>query len=41
MNDSYETQVVASDGEYPLSGTMLLGGHRLLIDYQAKTVDLT
>lgn len=24
---SYETQIVANDGEYPLLGTMLLNGH--------------
>ena len=38
---SYETQIVANDGEYPLLGTILLDGHRLEIDYQAKTVELT
>jgi predicted aspartyl protease len=38
---SYETQIVANDGEYPLLGTMLLEGHHLNIDYQAKTVELT
>jgi predicted aspartyl protease len=37
----YETQIVANDGEYPLLGTMLLDGHRLNIDYEAKTVELT
>jgi hypothetical protein len=37
----YKTQVVANDGKYPLLGTMLLDGHRLDIDYQAKTVELT
>jgi clan AA aspartic protease len=37
----YETQIVAKDGEYPLLGTMLLDNHRLEIDYEAKTVDLT
>jgi hypothetical protein len=25
---TYETQLAASDGEYPLLGTMLLNGHR-------------
>jgi hypothetical protein len=34
-------QIVASDGEYPLLGTMLLAGHRLDIDYESKTVELT
>ena len=37
---TYETQVIASDGEYALLGTMLLDGHRLTIDYAAKTVEL-
>jgi clan AA aspartic protease len=38
---TYETQIAASDGEYPLLGTMLLDGHRLDINYAAKTVELT
>ena len=38
---SYETQIVANDGRYALLGTMLLEGHRLDIDYDAKTVELT
>ena len=38
---SYETQVIANDGEYPLLGTMLLSGHKLEIDYEAKTVIVT
>ena len=37
---TYETQIAASDGEYPLLGTMLLDGHRLEIDYRAKTAEL-
>jgi predicted aspartyl protease len=37
---TYETQVAASDGEYPLLGTML-EDHRLNIDYAAETVELT
>ena len=41
FNNSYETQIVASDGEYPLLGTILLDGRRLDIDYKAKTVELT
>jgi len=41
FGNSYETQIVANDGEYPLLGTMLLDGHRLNIDYQTKTVELT
>ena len=38
---SYQTQVVGNDGQYPLLGTMLLDGHRLDIDYDAKTVEVT
>jgi clan AA aspartic protease len=41
FGSTYETQIVGSDGEYPLLGTMLLDGHRLDIDYAAKTVELT
>lgn len=41
FGNSYETQIVANDGAYPLLGTMLLAGHCLEIDYQAKTVELT
>jgi clan AA aspartic protease len=41
FGNTYETQVAASDGEYPLLGTMLLDGHRLEINYAAKTVELT
>ncbi len=33
FGNSYETQIVANDGEYPLLGTILLDGHRLNIDY--------
>jgi len=39
--NSFQTQVAAGNGEYPLLGTMLLEGHRLTIDYPAKTVELT
>jgi hypothetical protein len=38
---TYQTQVVASDGAYPLLGTLLLSSRRLAIDYTAKTVELT
>jgi clan AA aspartic protease len=38
---TYETQIAASDGEYPLLGTMLLDGRRLDIDYAGRTVQLT
>ena len=41
FGSSYETQIIANDGEYPLLGTMLLDGRRLNIDYEAKTVELT
>jgi clan AA aspartic protease len=41
FGNTYETQVAASDGEYALLGTMLLDGHRLDINYAAKTVELT
>ena len=41
FSNSYETQIVASDEEYPLLGTMLLDGHRLEIDYKARTVEIT
>jgi clan AA aspartic protease len=40
FSQSFETQIIAGDGEYSLLGTMLLDGHRLDIDYQAKTVEL-
>ena len=38
---TYETQIVANDGEYPLLGTMLLSGRKLEIDYDAGTVEVT
>lgn len=41
FGDSYETQIAASNGEYPLLGTMLLDRHRLVIDYEAKTIELS
>ncbi len=37
----YQTQVVAGDAAYPLLGTQLLAGRRLLIDYPAGTVEVT
>lgn len=37
---TYRTQVVAGDAAYPLLGTQLLNGHRLVIDYAAGTVEL-
>lgn len=36
----YRTQVVASDGAFPLLGTMLLADRKLTIDYGAKSVAL-
>ena len=41
FGNTYETQIVASDGKYPLLGTQLLDGHRLDINYLTKTVELT
>ena len=38
---SYETHIAANEGEYPLRGTMLWDGHRLDIDFRARTVELT
>lgn len=35
---TYETQIIANDGEYPLLGTTLLSGRKLEIDYVAKMV---
>lgn len=40
FDKTYETQIAASDGEYPLLGTMLLDGRRLEINYADKTVSL-
>jgi predicted aspartyl protease len=41
FGNTYETQIVASEGKYPLLGTILLDSHRLEIDYKAKTLELT
>jgi predicted aspartyl protease len=38
---TYRTQAVATDGAYPLLGTQLLAGRRLVIDYAVGTVELT
>lgn len=38
---TYETQVVANDGNYPLLGTALLADRKLEIDYKARSVILT
>ena len=40
FGDTYRTQVVANDGQFPLLGTVLLVGRKLTIDYDAKTVAL-
>ncbi len=40
FGNSYQTQIIANDGEFPLLGTLLLDGHRLEIDYKAKVVEL-
>ena len=40
FGETYLTQIVASEGAYPLLGTMLLAGRRLAIDYAAGTVEL-
>ena len=40
FESTYQTQVVAGDGAYPLLGTQLLAGRRLTIDYMAGTVEL-
>lgn len=40
FGETYETQVVANDGDFPLLGTMLLDRHRLNIDYEARLVEL-
>lgn len=36
----YETEVAASDGQFALLGTVLLGDRDLRIHYKAKTVEL-
>ena len=41
FGNTYETQIAASDGEYPLLGMALLDGRQLQIEYAAKTVELT
>ncbi len=38
---TYRTQAVATDAAYPLLGTQLLAGRRLVIDYAAGTVEWT
>ena len=38
---TYRTEAVATDAAYPLLGTQLLAGRRLVIDYAAGTLELT
>ena len=40
FGDVYRTQVVSSDGEFALLGTLLLADRKLTIDYKKKTVVL-
>lgn len=37
---TFRTQVVANEGTFPLLGTMLLDGRRLIVDYGVKTTVL-
>ncbi len=41
FGNTYQTQVAATDGDYPLLGTMFLDGRCLTIDYASKAVKLT
>jgi clan AA aspartic protease len=38
FGSTYETQIVANEGAFPLLGTQLLSGHKLEIDYAAQSV---
>jgi clan AA aspartic protease len=40
FGNTYKTQIVTSDAEYALLGTMLLEGRRLEIDYAQKSLQL-
>jgi clan AA aspartic protease len=40
FGETFETQVIANEGVFPLLGTQLLSGRRLHIDYHTKTVEL-
>jgi clan AA aspartic protease len=40
FGNTYQTQVIASDGTHPLLGTQLQAGRRLTVDYAAGTVEL-
>ena len=41
FDGTYRTQVVATDGAFPLLGTQLLAARRLEIDYATGVIDLT
>jgi len=40
FGETYETQIIANEGRFPLLGTMLLDKHRIEIDYSNMTVEL-
>ncbi len=40
FGEDVSVEVIANDGEYPLLGIALLIGHRLVVDYKAKTVEI-
>ncbi len=40
FGNTYETQIIANAGKFPLLGTMLLEGRRLIVDYYVRTVEL-
>ncbi len=40
FGNEYRTQVIASDGEFPLLGTLLLADRKLTVNYKTKTVVL-
>ena len=40
FGDERRIQVVANDGEFPLLGTLLLAGRKLVIDYSTRAVVL-
>jgi len=41
FGETYRTQAVSTDATYPLLGTQLLAGRRLVIDYAAGSVELS
>jgi hypothetical protein len=40
FGNEFRTQVVANDGTFPLLGTMLLAGRKLMVDYQQNVLTL-